>query len=62
MATFPSSVKQGKSVSADVAAKMDTDGFALLLGSYDCRFPSSQDERNRVIYSSLLTGQRLDAA
>eukprot|EP00957_Ditylum_brightwellii_P016740 1260055-Ditylum_brightwellii.AAC.1 len=108
MATFPSSVQQGKSVFADAAAKMDEDGFALLLGFYDCRFSSSQEERkqtnlkkeggggtnctkrvlagrtrlvwtamssvgvvtgdeagmarNRVIYLSLLTGQRLDAA
>eukprot|EP00957_Ditylum_brightwellii_P175688 13377113-Ditylum_brightwellii.AAC.1 len=29
MATFPSSVQQGKSISADAAAKMDEDGFAL---------------------------------
>eukprot|EP00957_Ditylum_brightwellii_P026700 2019560-Ditylum_brightwellii.AAC.1 len=48
MATFPLSVQQGNSVSADAAAKMDKDGFALLLGSYDCRFASSQQERKQT--------------
>mmetsp|Transcript_17176 Transcript_17176/g.24413 ORF Transcript_17176/g.24413 Transcript_17176/m.24413 type:complete len:123 (-) Transcript_17176:1835-2203(-) len=48
MATFPSSVQQGNSVSADAVAKMDEDGFALSLGSYDCRFSSSQEERKQT--------------
>jgi len=70
-ATLPLSVQTGVTVTTDMAAELDDDGFAYKLGSYDCRFtdkiltPKKESSnrsrrievgRTRIVWSSLIQG------